>query len=116
MVPVFLAAGISCIVTGWGYYKIVRLPNGEVDYLDPDRLQYLPMKIVDVKVCKQANRPGFVNENNICASAGLNSSTYKVSTTNKSFFNFRFNYTIDMLTEIPAFLLFNLFHCFLTFI
>jgi hypothetical protein len=74
----FFSVGISCIVTGWGYYKIIRLPNGQVDYLEPDRLQFLPMKIVDFYACKKQNEPGFVTLNNICASAGMNSSTYKV--------------------------------------
>ena len=76
----FILAGISCIVVGWGYYKIKRLPNGDVDYLDPDRLQFLPMKVVDKNVCKQTTKPRYVNEDTICADGGLNRSTYLVLT------------------------------------
>ena len=72
----FVSAGMSCIVIGWGFLKIIRFPKGEIDYKRADRLQFLPMKIVDEMTCKKANR--FATKNTICATGGVSRAPFEV--------------------------------------
>ena len=75
----FIAAGLSCTVTGWGVYKVPKLPNGTYQNLVPDKLQYLPMNVMSKKECKKnVVHQSFLNENMFCATGGLSKAPFKV--------------------------------------
>jgi hypothetical protein len=72
----------SCIVAGWGHWKVYPKAKGKFTYESPDKLQMLPLIIMKPKECKEQFelklRPKMISKSIICARAQLKSTGCKV--------------------------------------
>ena len=75
MIILIFSDQLPCIVSGWGSCNFTVGPKCKVNYIQPQKLQFLSMKVVDRKKCvKQHTHPlvNVISEGVICASARVN--------------------------------------------
>jgi hypothetical protein len=67
--------GSSCILAGWGSWKVFSKAAGNFIYESPDKLQMTPLIILKHEECQERFRLEMVSKSIICAVSQLKSSS-----------------------------------------